>query len=61
MSKTPKIINDPNACAAELLDGLVEAYDGAAKKVGSLTQGRKRREKHVSAQNRRHQARRDAR
>lgn len=35
MSKTPKIINDPNACAAELLDGLVEAYDGAAKKVGS--------------------------
>ncbi len=32
--KTPKIINDPNACAAELLDGLVEAYDGEAKKVG---------------------------
>ena len=35
MRKTPKIINDPNACAAELLDGLVEAYDGDAKKVGS--------------------------
>lgn len=34
MRKTPKIINDPNACAAELLDGLVEAYDGEAKKVG---------------------------
>ena len=35
MRKTPKIINDPEACAAELLDGLVEAYDGDAKKVGS--------------------------
>lgn len=35
MSKTPKIINDPNKCAAELLDGLIEAYDGEAKKVGS--------------------------
>lgn len=35
MRKTPKIINDPNACAAELLDGLVEAYDGEAKKVGA--------------------------
>ena len=34
MRKTPKIINDPNACAAELLDGLVEAYDGKARKVG---------------------------
>ncbi len=34
MPKIKKIINDPNACAAELLDGLVEAYDGAAKKVG---------------------------
>ena len=33
--KTPKIINDPNDCAAELLDGLVEAYDGAARKVGN--------------------------
>ncbi len=29
-----KIINDPNACAAELLEGLVEAYDGEARKVG---------------------------
>lgn len=35
MSKTPKIINDPNKCAAELLDGLIEAYDGEAKKAGS--------------------------
>ena len=34
MAKIKKIINDPNACAAELLDGLVEAYDGEAKKVG---------------------------
>ncbi|MES2469305.1 MAG: dihydroxyacetone kinase subunit DhaK [Verrucomicrobiota bacterium] len=34
MPKIKKIINDPNACAAELLDGLVEAYDGDAKKVG---------------------------
>lgn len=34
MRKTPKIINDPNACAAELLEGLVEAYDGAARKAG---------------------------
>ena len=34
MPKIKKIINDPNACAAELLDGLVEAYDGEAKKVG---------------------------
>ena len=30
-----KLINDPQACAAELLDGLVEAYDGRARKVGS--------------------------
>ena len=37
MRKTPKIINDPNACAAELLEGLVEAYDGKAKQVGSGT------------------------
>lgn len=29
-----KIINNPNDCAAELLDGLVEAYDGEARKVG---------------------------
>ncbi|MFT4638509.1 MAG: dihydroxyacetone kinase-like protein [Verrucomicrobiales bacterium] len=35
MRKTPKIINDPNKCASELLDGLVEAYDGEARKVGS--------------------------
>lgn len=34
MNKYPKILNDPNDCAAELLDGLVEAYDGEAKKVG---------------------------
>ena len=29
-----KIINDPNACAAELLEGLVEAYNGAARLEG---------------------------
>ncbi len=29
-----KVINNPNDCAAELLDGLVEAYDGEARKVG---------------------------
>jgi dihydroxyacetone kinase-like protein len=29
-----KIINNPNDCAAELLDGLVEAYDGEARKEG---------------------------
>ncbi len=34
MRKTPKIINDPKNCAAELLEGLVEAYDGEARKVG---------------------------
>ena len=34
MAKIKKIINNPNDCAAELLDGLVEAYDGEAKKVG---------------------------
>ncbi|MES2706358.1 MAG: dihydroxyacetone kinase subunit DhaK [Verrucomicrobiota bacterium] len=34
MAKIKKIINNPNACAAELLDGLVEAYDGEARKVG---------------------------
>ncbi len=34
MAKIKKIINDPNACAAELLDGLVEAYDGEAVKAG---------------------------
>lgn len=34
MPKIKKIINNPNDCAAELLDGLVEAYDGEAVKVG---------------------------
>ena len=29
-----KIINTPNTCASELLDGLVEAYDGSCIKVG---------------------------
>jgi dihydroxyacetone kinase-like protein len=29
-----KIINDPLQCANELVDGLVEAYDGKARKVG---------------------------
>ncbi len=37
MAKIKKIINNPNDCAAELLDGLVEAYDGAARKVGRGT------------------------
>ncbi len=30
-----KLINDPLACADDLFDGLVFAYDGAARKVGS--------------------------
>ncbi len=34
MPKIKKAINNPNDCAAELLDGLVEAYDGECKKVG---------------------------
>jgi dihydroxyacetone kinase-like protein len=34
MPATKKVINNPNECAAELLDGLVEAYDGEARKVG---------------------------
>ena len=34
MAKIKKIINNPNDCAAELLDGLVEAYDGECCKVG---------------------------
>lgn len=34
MNKNPKIINDPLKCADELLEGLVEAYDGKARKVG---------------------------
>jgi phosphoenolpyruvate---glycerone phosphotransferase subunit DhaK len=37
MSQNPakKIINDPLKCADELLDGLVLAYDGKARKVGT--------------------------
>lgn len=37
MSPNPakKIINDPLKCADELLDGLVLAYDGRARKVGA--------------------------
>jgi phosphoenolpyruvate---glycerone phosphotransferase subunit DhaK len=34
MPKIKKIVNDPNNCAAELLDGLVEAYDGECQKIG---------------------------
>jgi phosphoenolpyruvate---glycerone phosphotransferase subunit DhaK len=34
MFKTKKIVNNPHDCAAELLDGLVEAYDGECEKVG---------------------------
>ncbi|MEN9282826.1 MAG: hypothetical protein RLZZ179_319 [Verrucomicrobiota bacterium] len=34
MPLTKKIINNPNDCAAELLDGLVEAYDGSCVKAG---------------------------
>jgi len=34
MPKIKKIINNPNDCAAELLDGLVQAYDGECQKVG---------------------------
>jgi dihydroxyacetone kinase-like protein len=34
MPKIKKVINNPNDCAAELLDGLVEAYDGDCVKVG---------------------------
>lgn len=34
MPKIKKLVNNPNECAAELLDGLVEAYDGEARKVG---------------------------
>jgi dihydroxyacetone kinase-like protein len=34
MPKIKKLVNNPNDCAAELLDGLVLAYDGAARKVG---------------------------
>ena len=34
MAKIKKIINNPNNCADELLDGLVEAYDGECRKAG---------------------------
>jgi phosphoenolpyruvate---glycerone phosphotransferase subunit DhaK len=34
MKDCRKIINDPLQCANELVDGLVEAYDGKARKVG---------------------------
>ena len=34
MPKIKKIINNPHDCAAELLDGLVEAYDGECQKAG---------------------------
>lgn len=34
MKACRKIINDPLRCANELVDGLVEAYDGKARKVG---------------------------
>lgn len=34
-SSAKKIINDPLKCADELLDGLVLAYDGKARKVGT--------------------------
>ncbi|HUF61436.1 MAG TPA: dihydroxyacetone kinase subunit DhaK [Verrucomicrobiales bacterium] len=35
MSAAKKILNDPRNAAAEMLDGLVAAYDGEARKVGS--------------------------
>jgi dihydroxyacetone kinase-like protein len=34
MNASKKFINDPHACADELLDGLVLAYNGKARKVG---------------------------
>jgi dihydroxyacetone kinase-like protein len=34
MRPSKKIINDPLKCADELVEGLVEAYDGKARKVG---------------------------
>jgi phosphoenolpyruvate---glycerone phosphotransferase subunit DhaK len=34
MKTSRKIVNDPLKCADELLEGLVEAYDGQARKVG---------------------------
>ena len=37
MNATPKLLNDPLAAAPELLEGLVEAYDGKAAKVGKAS------------------------
>lgn len=37
MSVPKKLLNDPNACAAELLDGLILAYDGQCEKVGKAS------------------------
>ena len=34
MKAMKKLINDPNKCARELLEGLVEAYDGQCELVG---------------------------
>src|SRR5258706_16446643 len=34
MRPPKKIINDPLKCADQLVEGLVEAYDGRARKVG---------------------------
>jgi phosphoenolpyruvate---glycerone phosphotransferase subunit DhaK len=34
MNSAKKLINNPNACADELMDGLILAYDGKARKVG---------------------------
>ncbi len=34
MKTARKIINHPLDCANEMLDGLVEAYDGQARKIG---------------------------
>lgn len=34
MNASKKFINDPHACADELLDGLILAYNGKARKVG---------------------------
>ena len=37
MSAPKKILNDPNEVAADMLDGLIEANDGAVIKVGSAS------------------------
>ena len=37
MSAPKKILNDPNNAAADMLDGLVEAYDGEVVKVGTAS------------------------